>query len=77
MAEHAKFVLNRANFRALVLKSPELQAKIRAAADRAAGDEVQVESRVGTTRSGAVMMCPAAKEARHGTLTQAIGRLYI
>ncbi|GAA6122574.1 hypothetical protein BPY_06820 [Bifidobacterium psychraerophilum] len=75
MANHARFVINRAAFRDQVLKSPMLQRQIQSACEEAAWKGIEVESRDGINRSGAVMSCPERDETKHGLLTQATGRL--
>lgn len=75
MANRARFVINRAAFREQVLKSPMLQRQIQSACEEAAGKGVEVESRDGINRSGAVMRCPERDETKHGLLTQATGRI--
>lgn len=78
MGKPVKFVFNRAAFQEQVLKNEELQKRIMRAAEAATTDSrIMVREHNGSTRSGAALLCPAAVEAAHGTLTQTLGRIHV
>lgn len=78
MSKPVKFVLNRANFRKQILRNAELQDRILDAAQQAVDDRrVTVTKSSGRTRDGVTLACPAGLEAKHGTLTQTLGRIHV
>ncbi len=76
MAKRARFVLNRAAFRAQVLKSPEMQAHLADRLRATAPPGTRVEPGVTTTRARARLVDDrddaTDREARTGHLTRAL-----
>lgn len=77
VSSKSKFVLNRAAFRDQVLKGSMIVRPIRSATKKAADRSIIYRDMEGKNRNGSVLIAPGAVEAKHGTLTQAVGRIRV